>query len=92
MRYFPIRDHRYRVITSGGVILSLIVLVLGIVVSIYVIRFTIIRDVGQLGAQVVASVANAVQIFLLNMVYARMALTYTEQENHRYEPYLFYCF
>ena len=41
---------------------GLIMLVLGIVVSIYIIRFTIIDSVGEVGAQVIASVANAIQI------------------------------
>ena len=47
---------------SIGVVGGLIMLVLGIVVSIYIIRFTIIESVGEVGAQVIASVANAIQI------------------------------
>lgn len=61
----------------------LILLVLGCVASIYVVRFTIAHAIGSVGAQVVASVANAVQIQVLNYVYSSMAMRFTEKENHR---------
>jgi hypothetical protein len=84
MRYFPRQKRRRRLHRSAGVVISLITLVLGIVVSIYIIRFTISDKVGKIGAQVLASVANAVQIQVLNHVYSSMAIHYTEKENHRY--------
>jgi hypothetical protein len=83
MRYYPSKSRRKHLNKSATVVCSLITLVLGIVVSIYIIRFTIIDSVGQIGAQVVASVANAVQIQVLNHIYSAMALRYTDKENHR---------
>ncbi len=83
MRYYPSKSRRKHLNKSATVVCSLITLVIGIVVSIYIIRFTIIDSVGQIGAQVVASVANAVQIQVLNHIYSAMALRYTDKENHR---------
>lgn len=83
MRYYPRQLRRRRLHRSAGVVLMLITLVLGIVVSIYIIRFTIRDKVGKIGAQVLASMANAIQIQALNHVYSRMAVKYTEKENHR---------
>ncbi len=63
--------------------MALITLVVGIVVSIYVIRYTISGAVGPSNAQTVASVANAVQIQVLNYVYSFVANALSERENHR---------
>lgn len=61
----------------------MIALVIGIVVSIYVMRFAIRSLIGITSAQVVASIANSVQIIILNAVYTFIANVLTERENHR---------
>ena len=83
IRYFSSKLRNTNVKQSVGVVGSLILLVVGIVVSIYIIRFTITDSVGAVGAQVVASVANAIQIQILNYVYSSIAIRCTERENHR---------
>lgn len=62
---------------------GLIMLVAGIVVSIYVLRYAIAGDVGDSNAQTVASIANAVQIQVVNYIYSFLANALTEWENHR---------
>lgn len=83
IRYYPSRSRNKHFQKSISVVGFLIVLVLGCVASIYVVRFTIVGEIGTIGAQVVASVANAVQIQVLNYIYTSMAMRFTEKENHR---------
>lgn len=64
-------------------IMTLILLVAGIVVSIYVIRYAIAGDVGDSNAQTIASIANAVQIQVVNYIYSLIANALSERENHR---------
>lgn len=56
---------------------------MGIVVGIYIMRFTIRKDVGISAAQTIASVANSIQIQVLNLVYSKVATALSERENHR---------
>ena len=58
-------------------------LVVGIVISIYVIRFTVQPDIGNANAQYVASALNALQIQIMNYIYSFLAHALTEYENHR---------
>ena len=58
-------------------------LVIGIVISIYVVRFTIQSDVGNTDAQYVASALNALQIQIMNYIYSFLANALTNYENHR---------
>ena len=59
-------------------------LVVGIIVSIYVIRFSVRKDVGNDNSQYVASALNAIQIQIMNAFYTFLARELTEHENHRY--------
>jgi hypothetical protein len=83
IRYFSKRLRRSYLIQSSAITSTLIVMVIGIVVSIYVVRFTITPAVGVTLAQLIASVANAVQIQVLNYVYSFIAHRLTRRENHR---------
>jgi hypothetical protein len=62
VRHFPSKTRRTFVMQSVVSVVSLILLVVGVVVSIYVIRYTITGEVGASNAQLVASISNAVQI------------------------------
>ncbi len=73
MRHFPSVTRRTYVLQSVVSVVSLILLVVGVVVSIYVIRYTITGDVGPGNAQLVASIANAIQI---QVTHPRNAATY----------------
>lgn len=55
----------------------------GVVVGIYLLRYAIASDVGDSNAQTVASIANAVQIQVINYVYSLIANALSERENHR---------
>jgi hypothetical protein len=89
MRYFSSALRTTYVYNSIGVVGALMMLVVGIVVSIYVIRFTITPEVGDSNAQTIASVANAVQIQVLNYIYSSVAHKLTERENRRYKKFSF---
>eukprot|EP01030_Chromulinospumella_sphaerica_P005306 gene5306-5189_t len=64
-------------------VVGLIAAVVGIVVGIYIIRFTIESKVGPSDSQLVASILNAVQIQFTNMAYSFLATELTNRENHR---------
>ena len=83
VRYFPSQTRQTYLLQSVVSVVSLILLVVGVVVSIYVIRYTIAGDVGASNAQLVASVANAVQIQVMNFIYSFVANALSERENHR---------
>ena len=84
MRYFSSKKRKRFLWQSFLGILALILLVIGIVVGIYIMRFTIRKDVGISAAQTIASVANSIQIQVLNFVYSKVATALSERENHRY--------
>jgi hypothetical protein len=83
VRYFPSRTRQTYLLQSTASVVSLILLVVGVVVSIYVIRYTITGEVGPGNAQLVASVANAAQIQVMNFIYSFIANALSERENHR---------
>lgn len=62
-------------------------LVAGVVVSIYVMRYAIVTDVGNSNAQTLASIVNAIQIQVLNYLYSLVANALSERENHRYNKH-----
>lgn len=82
MLYFPPTDAKGRFVQSQGVVLSCTLLVLGVVASIYVLRFSIQDNVGAT-ASTIASILNTIQIIVFNMIYSKIALYLTDQENHR---------
>ena len=83
VRHFPSKIRKNRIILSVASVCGLILTVIGIVVSIYVIRFTISGSVGASNAQLVASISNAVQIQVMNFIYSFIANALSENENHR---------
>ncbi len=64
---------------------GLILLVIGVVVSIYYMRYSIVKyeNVSESNAQTLASIANAVQIQVMNFIYSFLANALSERENHR---------
>lgn len=80
--YFPNRVREKYISQSMLVIGSMIMLVLGVVGSIYVIRAALTPDMGS-DAQYVASILNAIQIQVFNFLYSMIADFLTERENHR---------
>eukprot|EP01039_Chlorochromonas_danica_P004477 gene4477-4905_t len=83
IRYFSSKKRNILLFQSVLGVATLMLLVIGVVVSIYVIRYSIAADVGDSNAQTVASVANAVQIQVLNYIYSIIANALSERENHR---------
>jgi cytochrome bd-type quinol oxidase subunit 2 len=86
MKFFPshVKDKRKNISLSA--IFGLSCVVVGIVVSIYVIRYYLAKssdkDVRK-SAQSVASILNALQIQVTNFVYSFIATALTDFENHR---------
>jgi hypothetical protein len=60
-------------------------LVLLVTAGIYVIRFTIVNNIGNSNAQLAASVLNALQIQIFNALNSFIAGVLTDRENHRYQ-------
>eukprot|EP01038_Epipyxis_sp_PR26KG_P005759 gene5759-7950_t len=85
IRYFPSKTRNVYLAQSFIAVCALILLVAGVVASIYVIRFTIEGTVGLSNAQTLASIMNAVQIQVLNYIYSFLANALSERENHRTE-------
>jgi hypothetical protein len=83
IRHFSSKQRNALLLQSFVGIVTLILLVVGIVVSIYIIRYAISPDVGDSNAQTIASIANAVQISLVNYIYSFVANALSERENHR---------
>jgi anoctamin-10/anoctamin-7 len=81
IKYFPWYRRIARFFFSQTVIWGLIVIVLGLVVSIFILR----REMRKLGTRglIITSVINAVQIQVLNFVYALVANQLNNWENHR---------
>lgn len=84
VRYFPSRTRQAYLLQSVASVTSLILLVVGVVVSIYAIRYTISGDIGASNAQLVASISNAIQIQVMNFIYSFIANALSERENHRW--------
>jgi hypothetical protein len=68
---------------SSLCIFFMTLLVIGVVVSIYVLKYTLSPDLGASNAQTIASVVNAIQIQVLNYLYSSVASFLTQTENHR---------
>ena len=67
---------------STTIISVMIVMAIGITASIYIIRSFLYLRIGS-EAQIVASVANALQIQMGSLVYNAVAFRLTDRENHR---------
>lgn len=81
--YYPTMSRSYLITQSGLVIFVLIVLVVGMVVSVYIMRAMLMEEIGPT-ASIVASVCNAVNIQIFNLLYSCVAVALNNRENHRY--------
>jgi len=80
--HFPQKKRNSLIIESCVVIGVLIAVVIGAVVSIYIMRRALSKPLGS-NAQTVASIANSVQISIFNAIYSLVADWLTTRENHR---------
>lgn len=83
MNYFSPRKRSSYEKISFISISVIILIVIGIVVGIYVLRFAISDTIGSGNAQTIASILNAIQIQVLNFLYPMVAKALVELENHR---------
>jgi hypothetical protein len=58
-------------------------LVIGVVASIYIVRFQLTDALGDGYAQTIASIINAIVIQITNYTYNLVAISLTDHENHR---------
>lgn len=80
--FFPPEESKKRRFGSRTIILSFISLVIGVLASIYVLKFSLQNSIGST-ASTVASILNTIQITLFNMIYQNMAISLTNAENLR---------
>jgi hypothetical protein len=86
--YFPRAERNQRLVKSATVICGFIALVVAVVGSIFVLKLVLSRvkamTIGSIQlAGIIASIANAVQIQVMNMIYGDVAIKLTNFENHR---------
>ena len=82
--YFSNSQRRTFIAQSIIITTLLVLLVVGLVTSIYFIRYVLEAQIGS-NAQTVASILNAIQIQIANSIYSFLALELTNRENHRTE-------
>lgn len=80
--FFPPTMKSVRLGASYTVICTYISLVVLCVVGIYVLRYSL-QKADNPNASIIASVLNSVQITLFNIMYERLAVILTKEENHR---------
>ena len=81
---YPASKFIRRGIISKAVVTTFCMLIIGIVASIYVLRFQLERHGnGKYYASTVASILNSIQIIVLNMLYRSVVTFLNNQENHR---------
>lgn len=82
--YFPAVEKSKRLISSAITISGFIALVIAIVGSIFVLKLVLagIPSTSS-SAAIIASLANAVQIQVMNIIYGGVAVRLTDYENHR---------
>lgn len=86
--YFPRNEYMKRIVMSTSIVSGCILVVLGVVTGIFVLKIilTSMRELVVGGTQtggIIVSIANAVQIQVLNMAYGNIALLLNAYENHR---------
>mmetsp|Transcript_27752 Transcript_27752/g.59816 ORF Transcript_27752/g.59816 Transcript_27752/m.59816 type:complete len:763 (-) Transcript_27752:195-2483(-) len=82
MLYFPPEEKSDSLAQSATVVCAYMLLVVGVVSSIYVMRFSLQGQIGTLAA-VLASVINTVQIVVFNFIYRSVVIKLTDHENPR---------
>eukprot|EP00595_Chromulina_sp_UTEXLB2642_P003694 CAMPEP_0196764098 /NCGR_PEP_ID=MMETSP1095-20130614/5350_1 /TAXON_ID=96789 ORGANISM="Chromulina nebulosa, Strain UTEXLB2642" /NCGR_SAMPLE_ID=MMETSP1095 /ASSEMBLY_ACC=CAM_ASM_000446 /LENGTH=707 /DNA_ID=CAMNT_0042118727 /DNA_START=171 /DNA_END=2294 /DNA_ORIENTATION=- len=80
--YYPSSKKAARLSYSFTLIGSYIMLVIGVVASIYYMRFSLQATIGS-SASTLASIVNAVQITVFNVAYQYIVVLLTDLENHR---------
>eukprot|EP01032_Pedospumella_encystans_P010538 gene10538-12308_t len=80
--YFPPEEQMDNMAGSGSVVGAYMLLVLGVVASIYVLRFSIEHQVGT-NASTIASILNTIQITVFNYIYRGIVVKLTDYENPR---------
>lgn len=80
--YYPPKEKIGKQVVSQSIVLLFVLLVIGTVSAIYLLRFSIQRKTAT-GASITASVLNTVQIIIFNMIYQKVAIKLTDDENHR---------
>jgi len=84
MLYYPWRKHAKLQVFSRTVVSVFIVVLIGVVTGIYVLRFSLQqRSDTNAYSSTIASVLNAVQIQVFNLIYQKMSVRLTDNENHR---------
>lgn len=84
MLYFPEEEKNNRLCGSATVIILFIALVIGVVLSIYELRFAMQKSASQSPyASTTASILNSIQILVFNMLYQLAVEKLTDEENHR---------
>ncbi|CAM9653012.1 unnamed protein product, partial [Phaeothamnion confervicola] len=86
--YFPPSEARRRASLSATVIFGLILVVIASVGSIFVMKYFLTTSVdltvsGIPFGSILPSLANAIQIQVMNLVYGSMAIALNDHENHR---------
>lgn len=84
MTYFPVKSYRNRVLQSNIIVLFLIIIIIGVVTSIYIFRMLIDPYLGYYST-ILASILNTIQITVFNYLYDNMAYYLSVKENHRTE-------
>lgn len=83
MTYFSPKVKEFYMIRAFSIIVSLALVVIGAVVSIYVIKYELYLTAAKDYAQLIASVLNSIQITIFNLIYNEIAIRLTKNENHR---------
>jgi len=90
--YYPTDQQKNSLRVSFVVIQSFIILIVGVLASIYVLRFALETGPAAPYSSTIASFLNTVQITIFNMIYQEAAVLLTNNENHRtdtlYEDHL----
>ena len=86
--YFPHNTKNIRMCKSSTIILGFILVVIGVVASIFVLKLVLSKVQGLVvgGMQlagIICSLCNAVQIQVMNMIYGDVAIKLNNFENHR---------
>ena len=82
--YFPDSKLASLQFFSRTVVVSFMLLVIGVVAAIYVLRFSLQqREETNEYSSTIASILNAIQIQIFNMIYQKVCVFLTDNENHR---------
>mmetsp|Transcript_14786 Transcript_14786/g.24494 ORF Transcript_14786/g.24494 Transcript_14786/m.24494 type:complete len:764 (+) Transcript_14786:92-2383(+) len=86
--YFDRKEEQKRVTQSSIIIFGFIMVVVAVVASIFVLKLVLSQKKafiinGLETASIIAALANAIQIQIMNVIYGGVAIQLTDYENHR---------